>query len=118
MSRNSWIPRSGGILAAHGGLVFQGSIDGVQYVTVLAGYGGSANNGAGGMSGSYPNLFNMSPQVHASFEAIVLNGAFSYASMASFAENLSQDEVSAIHAFIIVQQQKVVKEAATPNKAE
>jgi quinohemoprotein ethanol dehydrogenase len=42
----------------------------------------------------------MGPDTHASFEDIVLDGAFSYAGMASFSDVLSKSDVRSIHAYL------------------
>ncbi len=55
----------------------------------------------GGAQGIYPNLWNMSPETLEAFEAIVGDGAFAYAGMASFADVLSRDEIAAVKAFIV-----------------
>lgn len=54
-----------------------------------------------GSEGAYPNLWNMTPAGHASFNAAVLDGAFSFAGMAPFADVLSKEEVDAIYAYIV-----------------
>jgi quinohemoprotein ethanol dehydrogenase len=55
----------------------------------------------GGAFGSYPNLWNMTPQTLTAFEAIVLHGAFRYAGMGDFSDVLSKDDVAAIKDFIV-----------------
>lgn len=50
--------------------------------------------------GGYPNLWNLPPEVHQSFDQIVLAGAFQDAGMASFADVLSTRDAHAIHAWI------------------
>ena len=50
--------------------------------------------------GNYPDLFNMPADVHAAFDNIVLDGAFSYAGMASFSDVLSKQDVNDVHAFL------------------
>lgn len=55
----------------------------------------------GGAFGAYPDLWNMSPQALASFEAIVLHGAYRYAGMADFSNVLSPKDAAAIKAFIV-----------------
>jgi quinohemoprotein ethanol dehydrogenase len=51
--------------------------------------------------GGYPNLWNLSPPMHAVFEKIVLEGLLSANGMASFADVLNTDDANAIHAFLI-----------------
>jgi quinohemoprotein ethanol dehydrogenase len=72
---------------AHGRKLFQ---DNCQRCHVL-----------GGAFGAYPNLWNMAPQTLASFDAIVLDGAYRYAGMANFSDVLSKSDVAAIKAFIV-----------------
>lgn len=55
----------------------------------------------GGASSNYPNLWNMPPEIHAQFNAVVSGGAFRYAGMANFSDVLSRADVEAIHAFIV-----------------
>jgi mono/diheme cytochrome c family protein len=55
----------------------------------------------GGAFGAYPSLWNMAPQTLASFDAIVLGGAYRYAGMANFSDVLSKSDVAAIKAFIV-----------------
>jgi quinohemoprotein ethanol dehydrogenase len=50
--------------------------------------------------GGYPDLWKMAPETHEVFEQIVLGGAYSYAGMASFADVLSKDDATAIHAYL------------------
>jgi quinohemoprotein ethanol dehydrogenase len=51
-------------------------------------------------SGSYPNLWKMTPETHEAFNNIVLGGAFAYAGMASFSDVLSPTDARDIHAFL------------------
>ncbi|MES2495586.1 MAG: PQQ-dependent dehydrogenase, methanol/ethanol family [Pseudomonadota bacterium] len=60
---------------------------------------GRCHGGPTGMGG-YPNLWKMSPDTHAAFESIVLDGAFAYAGMASFSDVLSKQDVKDLHAFL------------------
>ena len=48
----------------------------------------------------YPDLWNMSPETHARFDAIVLGGAYSHAGMSSYGDVLGPDDTLAIRAFI------------------
>ncbi len=50
--------------------------------------------------GGYPNLWKMTPETHDAFNSIVLDGAYSYAGMASFSDILSKKDVEAIHAYL------------------
>ncbi len=59
-------------------------------------------HGAGAVSGgSTADLRHMAPETHAAFKEIVLGGAMAGAGMASFADVLSEDDVEAIHAYLI-----------------
>src|SRR6185369_3565995 len=51
-------------------------------------------------SGLYPELRHASKDVFASWNAIVLGGAFSARGMASFADVLSPDDAEAIRAYV------------------
>jgi quinohemoprotein ethanol dehydrogenase len=59
-----------------------------------AAYAGAPYNG-------YPNLWNLQPDTHSAFNAIVWGGAFSNAGMPSFKEFMSEEDVEAIHAFLV-----------------
>jgi quinohemoprotein ethanol dehydrogenase len=50
---------------------------------------------------AYPDLFRLSAETHASFDAIVRGGTLASAGMASFADVVSESEVAAIHAFLV-----------------
>ncbi|MHA3793841.1 PQQ-dependent dehydrogenase, methanol/ethanol family [Sphingomonas sp. YL-JM2C] len=65
-------------------------------------YGENCGRCHGGPTGAggYPNLWKMTPETHAAFESIVLDGAFAYAGMASFADVLSKQDARDIHAFL------------------
>jgi len=41
----------------------------------------------------------LTPETHDAFNSIVLDGAYSYAGMASFSDILSKKDVEAIHAY-------------------
>ena len=58
-------------------------------------------HGFRGIPNGYPDLWNLPPGTHAAFQAIVLDGALSYAGMPSFKDALSVDDVKAIQAFVI-----------------
>lgn len=53
-----------------------------------------------GSPGAYPNLWNMTPAAHASFNAVLMEGALSYGGMASFSDVLTQEDADAIHDFL------------------
>lgn len=55
----------------------------------------------GGGFGAYPDLWNLSGQTLAAFDAIVLHGAYRYAGMADFSGTLSASDAAAIKAFIV-----------------
>ena len=48
----------------------------------------------------YPDLWNMSPETQARFDAIVLGGAYSHAGMSAYGDVLGPDDTLAIRAFI------------------
>ena len=51
--------------------------------------------------GGLKDLRHMTPEVHEQFEQIVLGGIFQEKGMASFADLLDEEEVAAIHAYVI-----------------
>ena len=53
------------------------------------------------INGGYPDLRRMSPEVHAMFRDIVLQGQLEPLGMAGFADILTEDQVDAIHAYLI-----------------
>jgi quinohemoprotein ethanol dehydrogenase len=53
-----------------------------------------------GAPNGYPNLWNMAPEVEANFDAVVLEGAFADAGMASFSDVLTPADTRAIRAYI------------------
>jgi quinohemoprotein ethanol dehydrogenase len=55
------------------------------------------DDGAGG----FPNLFRLAPEKHELFGEIVLRGAFASRGMASFADLMSEEDATAVHAFLI-----------------
>lgn len=55
----------------------------------------------GGAPGIYPDLWNMAPNTIASFEAIVADGAFSHAGMASYSDVLNARDIADVKAFIV-----------------
>lgn len=58
-------------------------------------------HGFRGSIGGYPDLWNMPADVHDSFKDIVRDGALSDAGMASFSDILSEDDIDAIHDFLV-----------------
>ena len=76
-----------------------------------------ACHGAGAVSGGVlPDLRHTSPEVSASFEAIVLGGARAGQGMPSFSELLTPDDVTAIHAYL-EHQAALEREAGPPQGA-
>jgi len=55
----------------------------------------------GGAPAVYPNLWAMQPATIEQFHAIVGEGAFAYGGMANFSDQLSDEEIEAIRAFIV-----------------
>jgi quinohemoprotein ethanol dehydrogenase len=53
---------------------------------------------------SYPDLFRLSADVHARFDAIVRGGALAPAGMASFADVLSEADARALHSYLVREQ--------------
>jgi quinohemoprotein ethanol dehydrogenase len=53
-----------------------------------------------------PDLRKLSPELHASFNSIVLDGAFGARGMEKFGDLLSAADVNAIHAYLIEQQRQ------------
>jgi quinohemoprotein ethanol dehydrogenase len=66
----------------------------------------------GGPAGNYPDLWNLPPDVHAEFQAIVYDGALRYAGMAPFSDLMTRSDVDAIHAFLSAEQAKGAKTSA------
>jgi quinohemoprotein ethanol dehydrogenase len=58
---------------------------------------------------AYPDLFRMSAPIHDAFQDIVHGGTLKNSGMASFADVLTTDDVTAIHSFL-VQGQKALHE--------
>jgi len=73
-----------------------------------------------GSKGAYPNLWNMAPETHAAFMAILMDGAYSYAGMAPFADVLSPEDAEAVYQYIVADQIEYRKEGTEgdPNKRE
>ena len=66
-------------------------------------------------SGLYPDLRYASPEVHAIWQQIVLDGVFAGRGMAGFAESLNEDDARAIQSFVIneaLQSQGLLRRAA------
>ncbi|MBL8643909.1 MAG: PQQ-dependent dehydrogenase, methanol/ethanol family [Rhodospirillaceae bacterium] len=63
-----------------------------------------------GSAGSYPNLWNMTPDTHGMFDDIVREGSMSFAGMAPFSDVLSKADTDAIHAFLIADVNAMAKE--------
>ncbi|MDB6092420.1 MAG: PQQ-dependent dehydrogenase, methanol/ethanol family [Gammaproteobacteria bacterium] len=61
----------------------------------------AACHGFRGRLNGYPDLWNLPPETHQNFEAIVLKGAYRYAGMPAFDDVLSAQDVRAVHAFIV-----------------
>jgi quinohemoprotein ethanol dehydrogenase len=53
---------------------------------------------------AYPDLFRLSAETHASFDAIVRGGTLASAGMASFADVVSEADVASIQAFLVREQ--------------
>jgi quinohemoprotein ethanol dehydrogenase len=76
----------------------------------------AACHGFRGNANGYPDLWNLPPATHAAFQAIVLDGALSYAGMPSFKDALSADDVAAIQAFIIADEIELRGKASAPSR--
>jgi quinohemoprotein ethanol dehydrogenase len=70
----------------------------------------AACHGFRGRLNGYPDLWNLPPEAHQNFEAIVLKGAYQYAGMPSFDDVLSAQDVRAVHAFIVADSIQLRKE--------
>jgi quinohemoprotein ethanol dehydrogenase len=57
-----------------------------------------------GVLSAYPDLHRLTPAVHTAFDSIVLGGKFKNLGMASFADLLKQEDVNAIHAYLLREQ--------------
>jgi quinohemoprotein ethanol dehydrogenase len=74
----------------------------------------AACHGFRGRPNGYPDLWNLPPEAHQNFEAIVLKGVYRYAGMPAFDDVLSAQDVRAVHAFIVADSiQLRAKSAAT-----
>jgi quinohemoprotein ethanol dehydrogenase len=63
---------------------------------------------------AYPDLFRLTPETHRAFDSIVRGGVLSANGMASFADVLSEDDVKAIHAFLVHEQARLRQEEQQP----
>lgn len=79
---------------------YHGTDEQVQRGGALYGQNCGRCHGGPTGAGGYPNLWKMTPETHAAFDGIVLDGAFAYAGMASFSDVLSKQDVKDIHAFL------------------
>lgn len=66
----------------------------------------------------YPNLMMMSAGVHKLFDKILLEGLFAAGGMASFADTLSEGDVSAIHSYLIEEQHHWYKQQGSVKREE
>lgn len=77
-------------------------------------FGGQCSNCHGGRGqarrSSYPDLHQLTPATHAAFDSIVRGGALAPMGMASFADLYSEDQVKAIHAYLIREQRRLRQE--------
>jgi len=55
----------------------------------------------------YPNLALLTPEMHKAFQDIVIEGIMSFGGMASFSDVLSEEDVTAIQAYIATQQREL-----------
>ena len=63
----------------------------------------------GGYPGAYPDLWNLSPEVDAMFDEIVLGGIYEYAGMGSFADVLDKEDTLAIRAYLADERRKLAQ---------
>lgn len=68
-----------------------------------------------GSKGSYPNLWNMTPEVHDMFDEVVLEGAYAFGGMAPFGDILSKGDSAAIHNFLITDLHEMREEGVDPD---
>jgi quinohemoprotein ethanol dehydrogenase len=61
---------------------------------------------AHGSPGVLPDLLNLSPAMHQAFKDVVLKGILESRGMASFADVLSEEDVEAIHAYLVDEARK------------
>ncbi len=62
---------------------------------------------------AYPDLFRLSAETHAKFDAIVRGGTLASAGMASFADVVSEADIAAIQAFLVREQAALRAEEQT-----
>ncbi len=62
---------------------------------------------------AYPDLANMSKNIHDQFREILLKGTLRSYGMADFADILNENDVEAIHQFLINMQQKIYSDSTT-----
>ncbi len=79
---------------------YRGSAAQVAHGTALFGRNCAICHGGRETVGGYPNLWKLDPETHDAFKAIVHDGAYSYAGMASFADVLSDGDIDDIHAYL------------------
>ena len=77
--------------------------------TLFGQYCMTCHAGFGEHLSAYPRLDRMPLGMHSLFKQIVLEGLFSNAGMASFADTLNEKEVESIHAYLIAEQHKLIK---------
>jgi quinohemoprotein ethanol dehydrogenase len=70
----------------------------------------AACHGWRGRLNGYPDLWNLPPEAHQNFEAIVLKGVYKYAGMPAFDDVLSAQDVRAVLAFIVADSIQLRKE--------
>jgi PQQ-dependent dehydrogenase (methanol/ethanol family) len=106
-------------------------IDGVQYVAVAAGWGSAEELRRGkhlynehcfvchGVSAKsslvVPDLRYLTAERHATFEQIVRDGMLETRGMPRFAEDLSQTDAKAVHAYVIERAQELYAEQSAPS---
>ncbi len=57
--------------------------------------------------GAYPDLHRLTPETHGIFNQIVLDGAYAFGGMASFADVLDESDVAAIQAYLVREQREL-----------
>ena len=78
---------------------------------IYSGYCGACHSSFGKSHKSeLPDLSNMAPVIHETFEEIVLKGKLSYYGMSGFSDVLKKEEVKALHQFLISVQKKRYEE--------
>ncbi len=74
---------------------------------LFASYCLGCHGGLGETRSVYPSLDRMLAATHEAFQQIVHNGTFPYGGMASFADVLTEEDVEAIHTYLISEQHKL-----------